>query len=127
LETEEDHHGCDQADRPSELNPAASGSATYSTTDSKSVSHVTAISVTPSRNAMIGANAKTSAPHAVSLGSKETFAALITNGRCRTKTSGQNMWDKYGGFWRGQERVMTISTILREEVGKQIEISNLER
>jgi hypothetical protein len=35
---------------------------------------------------------------AVKKGSKETFAALITNGCCRTKTSGQNMGDKNGSL-----------------------------
>src|SRR5690606_11087654 len=39
--------------------PATSGSTTYSTTLSSSVSHGTVTSVTPSRNAAIGANANT--------------------------------------------------------------------
>ena len=39
--------------------PASSGSTTYSTVDSSSVCHGTLRSVTPSRNAAIGANATT--------------------------------------------------------------------
>ena len=39
--------------------PATSGSTTYNTVDSSSVSHGTVTLVTPSRNAAIGANATT--------------------------------------------------------------------
>jgi len=34
----------------------------------------------------------------VRLGSKRDFSAQVMNGRCRTKTYGQNLLDKYGRF-----------------------------
>ncbi len=46
--------------------------------------------------AVYAATAKPSSVPLGSLGSNRNFAAHVTKGRCRTKTPGQNMWDKYG-------------------------------